>query len=90
MWARGSRVEAVEYLRDWAAKLSADVEMTQAELSGRVPAAAARAKSRKYEPLLARCYLKIGQWRSEMQEDWAAVSRSVITVDNFQFNLVPA
>ncbi|KAG8741303.1 phosphatidylinositol kinase- protein kinase tor1 [Ceratobasidium sp. 414] len=72
MWANGSRVEAVEYLRDWATKLSTDLGLTQAELSGRVPALAARTKSNGYAPLLARCYLKIGQWQSEMQEDWAA------------------
>ncbi|KAH7327672.1 atypical/PIKK/FRAP protein kinase [Rhizoctonia solani] len=72
MWASGSRVEAVEYLRDWATKLSADLGLTQAELSGRVPTAAARTKSSAYAPLLARCYLKIGQWQSDMEEDWAA------------------
>ncbi|KAG9127299.1 phosphatidylinositol kinase- protein kinase tor1 [Ceratobasidium sp. 392] len=72
MWANGSRVEAVEYLRDWATKLSTDLGLTQAELSGRVPTLAARTKSNGYAPLLARCYLKIGQWQSEMQEDWAA------------------
>lgn len=76
MWANGSRVEAVEYLRDWATKLSTDLGLTQAELSGRVPTLAARTKSNGYAPLLARCYLKIGQWQSEMQEDWAAVSTS--------------
>ncbi|ELU37824.1 phosphatidylinositol 3-kinase tor2 [Rhizoctonia solani AG-1 IA] len=70
MWASGERVQAVEYLRDWASKLSADLGLTQAELSGRVPTLAARAKSGPYTTLLARCYLKIGQWQSDMQEDW--------------------
>ncbi|KAF8749146.1 Atypical PIKK FRAP protein kinase, partial [Rhizoctonia solani] len=72
MWASGERVQAVEYLRDWASKLSADLGLTQAELSGRVPTLAARAKSGPYTTLLARCYLKIGQWQSDMQEDWTA------------------
>lgn len=90
MWASGSRVEAVDYLRDWATKLSADLGLTQAELSGRVPAPAARTKSSAYAPLLARCYLKIGQWQSEMEEDWAAVSRRQPFGMNLSFIFVAA
>ncbi|KAM0787611.1 hypothetical protein ACM66B_003678 [Microbotryomycetes sp. NB124-2] len=72
MWATGAREETLTFLREFTNKLSGDLGMhpdgnhaASAELSQ-------TGKVAEFTKLLARCYYKLGEWQSAMQEDWGS------------------
>jgi FKBP12-rapamycin complex-associated protein len=74
LWATGAREETLTFLRAFTAKLSGDlglhpdgdrVASSELTLSGSIS---------EYTKLLARCYYKLGEWQSAMQDDWGSVS----------------
>lgn len=75
LWATGAREVTLTFLREFTGKLSGDLglhpdgdQIASAELavSGKLP---------EYTRLLARCYYKLGEWQSALQDDWGSVSR---------------
>lgn len=74
MWATGAREETLTFLREFTNKLSGDLGLHP---DGDHAASAELAQSGKlteFTKLLARCYYKLGEWQSAMQEDWGSVS----------------
>lgn len=75
MWATGAREESLNFLCQFTASVSRDLEME----SGDHPQRSASSKQRydKVSKLLARCYFKQAQWQDELKEDWNSVSNIV-------------
>lgn len=74
LWATGAREETLTFLREFTGKLSGDLGLhadgdqtasTELAMSGNLP---------EYTRLLARCYYKLGEWQSALQDDWGSVS----------------
>ncbi|RDX49678.1 atypical/PIKK/FRAP protein kinase [Lentinus brumalis] len=65
-WAKGEREDALAYLREFSRKLAHDIQ------SGRTPGAepVGNKKLEELSRLLARCYLKLGQWKFAVEEEW--------------------
>ncbi|KAI0832116.1 FAT-domain-containing protein [Trametes gibbosa] len=67
-WAKGEREETLNYLRDFSAKLSRDI---QAGSNVRVVGEpAVNSKLEELSRLLARCYFKLGEWQFALREEW--------------------
>lgn len=62
LWASGKRAESLMWISNFAERLAADI-----------PASAPPHKE-VLERILARCYLKQGQWHQAMQNTWNPVS----------------
>lgn len=74
IWASGARDESLNYLRQFSANLSRSL---QVESAAQPQSEFAKQKlSQRLEELsrlLARCYLKQGEWQVALKEDWGAV-----------------
>lgn len=73
MWARGQQTEALSHLVDFTSKLSRDLGVNENEaitqpLPKRVPGLSDDIE--KFTRLLARCYLKQGEWKIAMSDNW--------------------
>lgn len=66
-WAQGSREETLIWLRSFTAKLTSDLGLSTADTITPPEAHS------EYTRLLARCYLKQGQWEALMKPDWISV-----------------
>ncbi|KAI0040710.1 atypical/PIKK/FRAP protein kinase [Auriscalpium vulgare] len=66
MWASGTKDESLNFLRQFAASLSRDLQSETAERRPGVP----RHKLDELSRLLARCYFKLGEWQMELKDDW--------------------
>ena len=79
MWANGAKEESLNFLRQFSANLSRDL---QAE-GGEVPSHPGVPKHQLSElsKLLARCYFKTGEWQIKLAEDWGSVG----IFDTFHF-----
>ena len=74
-WASGAREETLAFLRDFTAKLSADLGIhPDGEQTANAEVVNSGRKA-EYTRLLARCHYKLGEWQSAMQEDWGSVRR---------------
>lgn len=73
-WAKGDRVESLQWLREFTANLVRDVQLTQ--VNGRL--VAAHPSNAAYTELLARCHVKLGKWQVALQEGWFAVRQTSI------------
>lgn len=69
MWAAGTKRESLEFLRQFTASLSRDLET---EASSTQPVL--KQKMNELSQLLARCFYKQGEWQMAMKEDWGSVS----------------
>ena len=69
-WAKGDRLESLDWLREFTANLVRDVNLTQ--VNGRL--VAAHPSNAAYTELLARCHVKLGEWQVALQDDWVVVS----------------
>ncbi|KAI0924480.1 hypothetical protein AcW2_005356 [Taiwanofungus camphoratus] len=73
IWASGARDESLNYLRQFSANLSRSL---QVESAAQPQSEFAKQKlSQRLEELsrlLARCYLKQGEWQVALKEDWGA------------------
>ncbi|ODV85481.1 hypothetical protein CANARDRAFT_28273 [[Candida] arabinofermentans NRRL YB-2248] len=73
MWARGQQREALNHLVDFTSKLSRDLGVNENEaitqpLPTGVPGTSDNIE--KYTKLLARCYLKQGEWKIAQHSNW--------------------
>ncbi|GAA5903699.1 hypothetical protein JCM6882_003390 [Rhodosporidiobolus microsporus] len=71
-WATGAREETLAFLRDFTARLSADLGIhPDGEHAANADVVNSGRKA-EYTRLLARCHYKLGEWQSAMQEDWGS------------------
>lgn len=82
-WAKGDRLDSLDWLRTFTARLSQDVGLTQ--LNGQNRLVAADPAMSDYTKLLARCYVKIGQWQVALSDGWAANNPEEILA-SYQFS----
>jgi serine/threonine-protein kinase mTOR len=71
-WAKGDRADSLDWLQTFTANLTQDVRPHEAPEQGR--AITADPAMSDFTKLLARCHVKIGQWRVALQEGWVANS----------------
>lgn len=69
MWERGDRDEALIALRDFCDALRHDLPIKPGE--SRV---SHQERGSEISQVLARCYLKAGEWQTEMKAEWTSVS----------------
>jgi FAT domain len=72
MWATGAKEESLNFLRQFSASLSRDLQAETGEATSHsvVP----KHKLSELSKLLARCYFKTGEWQVELADDWGSVS----------------
>lgn len=73
MWSRGQNAEALNHLVDFTSKLSRDLGLNENEaitqpLPTNIPGITEDIE--KFTKLLARCYLKQGEWKIAMDDGW--------------------
>lgn len=70
MWGSGAKHDSLMYLKDFTHRLSEDV-FDQRDQNGDQDL---EQQSRKvdHQRLLSRCHLKLGEWQSQLQEDWSS------------------
>jgi len=71
LWANGSREDSLEFLRTFANNLARDIGFDPSRNHRLAPDAKTLDE---FNHLLARCYLKQGQWDSALKDGWNAVS----------------
>ncbi|KPV75332.1 uncharacterized protein RHOBADRAFT_53323, partial [Rhodotorula graminis WP1] len=71
-WASGAREETLAFLRDFTAKLSADLGIHPDGEQAANAEVVNSGRKAEYTRLLARCHYKLGEWQSAMQEDWGS------------------
>ncbi|KAF9952831.1 phosphatidylinositol kinase- protein kinase tor1 [Mortierella alpina] len=83
MWARGVREQTLGCLRQFTDLLAADLGLGTGGTNGAARTGVHQAKGtdEDFSRLLARCYLKQGEWQFAMQEDW--------THDSIEYILTP-
>lgn len=78
IWATGAREESLNYLRTFCANLERGL---QNGVSAQLPDPVRHKPDQKLDEisrLLARCYLKLGEWQVALRDDWGSVSVSAI------------
>lgn len=73
MWSRGQNAEALNHLVDFTSKLSSDLGLNENEaITQPLPIAVPGINDdiEKFTKLLARCYLKQGEWKIAMDDGW--------------------
>ena len=74
MWAKGSKEESLTYLRNFAASLTRAVQAESSEQShSDITKLKIDQKLDELSRLLARCYLKQGEWQVALEEGWGSV-----------------
>lgn len=74
MWARGEHEKSLSWLRTFSGRLADDLGLDLENPTERVKEVRRLPKMNEYISLLARCYLKQGEWHSALKEDWNDVS----------------
>ncbi|KAI0272361.1 atypical/PIKK/FRAP protein kinase [Gloeopeniophorella convolvens] len=69
MWASGSKEESLNFLRQFAASLSKDLESETTQRGQR--SGVSKQKLDELAKLLARCYFKQGEWQMELSDSWS-------------------
>jgi serine/threonine-protein kinase mTOR len=67
LWASGEREHSIDRLRLFADELSRDLLSRQERHSAQ---ATVTARMTELSQLLAKCYLKLGQWQYEIVQSW--------------------
>ena len=75
MWANGERDEALRYLQKFSLDLT---EIIRRSTVIRGPEQLPLHVEEAYQKLLARCFLKSGQWQMELNPAWAEVCRQLL------------
>ncbi|KAG0243175.1 armadillo-type protein [Mortierella sp. GBAus27b] len=72
MWATGIRQQTLECLRQFTDRLASDLGLGTAETNGSslTGANSSNGPDEDFSRLLARCYLKQGQWQFALQDGW--------------------
>ena len=68
MWGRGDHVEALNALRGFCEALQRDLPIKPGESK-----VSHQERVAEISHVLARCYLKSGEWQTEMKMEWTAV-----------------
>ncbi|KAF4581337.1 phosphatidylinositol kinase- protein kinase tor1 [Pleurotus pulmonarius] len=76
MWANGRKEESLQFVRHFAIDLAKDIESESGENVHLSTVSETRLEERTR--LLARCYLKQGQWQKELNEDWS--QRNIVDI----------
>lgn len=81
MWSRGQNAEALNHLVDFTSKLSRDLGLNENEsitqpLPKNIPGISEDIE--KFTKLLARCYLKQGEWKIALDDNWIEQESSSI------------
>ncbi|KDQ61375.1 hypothetical protein JAAARDRAFT_66505 [Jaapia argillacea MUCL 33604] len=69
MWATGAREESLNFLRQFSASLSRDLQSESGDRTQRP--GVSKQKLEELSRLLARCYFKQGEWQVDLKEDWS-------------------
>jgi serine/threonine-protein kinase mTOR len=72
MWADGAKEETLHHLRAFTASLAKDIQQESGDRGHRPNVSKNRLA--ELNKLLARCYLKQGEWQMVLKDDWNAVS----------------
>lgn len=80
MWARGEHEKSLSWLRTFSGRLADDLGLDLDNPTDRVLEVRSMPKMSEYIKLLARCYLKQGEWQSTLKEEWSSVSRQQLPV----------
>ncbi|KAL9713509.1 phosphatidylinositol kinase- protein kinase tor1 [Leucoagaricus gongylophorus] len=74
MWARpDSKEKTLEFLRTFSSQLAHDLQQeTDDNAHQRIGNSASRSKLNELSKLLARCYLKQGQWQAQLSDSWSS------------------
>lgn len=78
IWATGAREESLNYLRTFCANLERGL---QNGVSAQLPDQLRQKPDEKLDEisrLLARCYLKLGEWQVALRDDWGSVSGNLM------------
>lgn len=70
MWATGAKEESLNFLRQFSASLSRDLQQ-ESEQNHR--SVVSKHKLGELSKLLARCYFKQGEWQVALKDDWSSV-----------------
>ena len=72
MWAYGAQTESLSYLREFTASLAEDLGLAGVDEHGSLvmPDLSAAPRLGDFARLLARCYFKLAEWQTTMNEDW--------------------
>jgi len=73
MWARGEYEKSLSWLRTFSGRLADDLGLDLDNPTERVQEVRGMPKMSEYISLLARCYLKQGEWQSDLKDDWNPV-----------------
>jgi FAT domain len=74
MWARGDHEKSLTWLRTFSSRLADDLGLNLGDAPDRAPEIRSPSKMNEYTNLLARCYLKQGQWQCSLKQSWNPVS----------------
>lgn len=78
MWARGESEKSLAWLKTFSQRLAEDLGLDLHNPTDRVQEVRGMPKMSEYISLLARCYLKQGEWQSAMKDDWNAVGPMIL------------
>jgi hypothetical protein len=67
LWANGERTHSIERLRNFADELSRDLDGRRERHPSQ---ALSPSKIGELSQLLAKCYLKLGEWQYEIEQNW--------------------
>lgn len=71
MWAKGAKEDSLNFLRQFSGSLASDVIRETNAPTQR--AGVSKQKIAELSKLVARCYLKQGEWQIQLKEDWGTV-----------------
>lgn len=72
LWATGAREETLAFLKEFTGKLSGDLGLHPNGNSTTSLELTSTGKLSEYTKLLARCYYKLGEWQSILNENWGS------------------
>lgn len=81
MWAKEQPEDTLNFLRQFSASLAADVTRetnAQTQRPG-----VSKEKIAELSKLVARCYLKQGQWQADLKDDWSQVRHELLFAIKF-------
>lgn len=79
MWATGSRREALSHLIDFTSRMSHDLGLNPDDLITQpLPSHSSIKNVEEYTKLLARCFLKQGEWQVALQTNWRTENSETI------------
>lgn len=79
MWAQGSRTEALSHLIDFTSRMSQDLGLNSDDLITQpLPHHSNIKNVEEYTKLLARCFLKQGEWQVALHNNWRTENSETI------------